>query len=183
MLSFVPCFFAYTSSAHSTHWLCTGNLEYCQGDELGMVRCYCQFYCKGIRLHSRPNKLVRKCPPPFVPPLLVVCSDIGPEIGLKIHCMSPPIPIRSPNLIFLQTVFGSLILVVLSWIRVSGTIRTLSATGSFAVILVAQLLVGIIAPCFQVVGPRYAEVWFDLNGRATATMIVAICTYSLCLVI
>ena len=49
--------------------------------------------------------------------------------------------------------------------------------GSFAIILVAQLLVGVVAPCFQVVGPRYAEVWFDLKGRATATMIVAICTF------
>lgn len=37
-----------------------------------------------------------------------------------------------------------------------------------------QLLVGVTAPCFQVVGPRYAEVWFDLKGRATTTMIVAI---------
>lgn len=42
-------------------------------------------------------------------------------------------------------------------------------------IIIAQLLVGVVAPCFQVVGPRYAEVWFDLKGRATATMIVAIC--------
>jgi MFS transporter, FLVCR family, MFS-domain-containing protein 7 len=36
------------------------------------------------------------------------------------------------------------------------------------------VLVGITAPCFQVIGPRYAEVWFDLQGRATTTMIVAI---------
>jgi len=77
-----------------------------------------------------------------------------------------------------QSVLGAILLVIAAWIRVCGTINSLSSSGTFALFLVAQLFVGIVAPCFQVVGPRYAEVWFDLKGRATATMIVAICTYS-----
>ena len=77
-----------------------------------------------------------------------------------------------------QSVLGAILLVIAAWIRVCGTINTLSSSGTFALFLVAQLFVGVVAPCFQVVGPRYAEVWFDLKGRATATMIVAICTYS-----
>ena len=61
-----------------THGLLIGYSEYCQGNELGMVRCYCQPYCERIRFHSRPNKLVRECPTPFIPPILVVCSALGP---------------------------------------------------------------------------------------------------------
>lgn len=38
----------------------------------------------------------------------------------------------------------------------------------------AQILAGAPQPVFQVLGPLYSETWFDLRGRTTATMIMAI---------
>jgi len=37
-----------------------------------------------------------------------------------------------------------------------------------------QLFAGIAQPMFQVLGPMYSERWFDLKGRTTATMIIAV---------
>ena len=37
-----------------------------------------------------------------------------------------------------------------------------------------QLFGGIAQPVFQVLGPMYSERWFDLKGRTTATMIIAV---------
>lgn len=37
-----------------------------------------------------------------------------------------------------------------------------------------QLFAAIAQPIFQVLGPKYSELWFDLKGRTTATMFVAI---------
>ncbi|KAF8514456.1 MFS general substrate transporter [Hysterangium stoloniferum] len=69
---------------------------------------------------------------------------------------------------------GTLILVLASWIRYSGTIHDLKPSQSFPLLLVGQILVGVAQPIFQVLGPKYSEVWFDLKGRTTATMIIAI---------
>ncbi|KAG6831572.1 hypothetical protein H0H87_004791 [Tephrocybe sp. NHM501043] len=38
----------------------------------------------------------------------------------------------------------------------------------------AQFFAALAQPIYQVVGPKYSEIWFDLKGRTTATMIVAI---------
>ncbi|KIM22040.1 hypothetical protein M408DRAFT_333098 [Serendipita vermifera MAFF 305830] len=73
-----------------------------------------------------------------------------------------------------SSVFGASIMLLSAWLRLSGTAHGLSTSGSYGLMILAQILIGITAPCFQVVGPRYAEVWFDLQGRATTTMIVAI---------
>lgn len=37
-----------------------------------------------------------------------------------------------------------------------------------------QIIAGIAQPIFQVIGPRYSELWFDLKGRGSATTILAI---------
>lgn len=96
-----------------------------------------------------------------------------PHISYLLFSWCVPILVRRWGLRW-SSVFGASVLLIASWIRFSGTIRSLNTTGSFGLMLLAQLLVGVTAPCFQVVGPRYAEVWFDLKGRATTTMIVAI---------
>jgi MFS transporter, FLVCR family, MFS-domain-containing protein 7 len=36
------------------------------------------------------------------------------------------------------------------------------------------LISGIAQPIFQVLGPAYSELWFDLKGRTSATTILAI---------
>ena len=40
--------------------------------------------------------------------------------------------------------------------------------------VVFQFFASIAQPIFQIMGPIYSETWFDLKGRTTATMIVAI---------
>jgi hypothetical protein len=137
-----------------------------------MVWRHCQLYYERIQYHPRPSKLVRERPASFVPRILVVCSDLSPPMGHKEHCV-----------LFLLTVCHSGLKLLAGGLRVPHSRSPLMDTsvwntaGSYALLLVAQLVVGVVAPCFQVVGPRYAELWFDLNGRATTTMIIAICTY------
>ncbi|KAF8135477.1 MFS general substrate transporter [Boletus edulis] len=59
---------------------------------------------------------------------------------------------------------GSVLTLISGWIRYAGT-----ATVSFFSIFSA-----IAQPVFQVLGPMYSEKWFDLKGRTTATMAIAI---------
>jgi len=40
-----------------------------------------------------------------------------------------------------------------------------------------QFFASIAQPIYQVIGPKYSETWFNLNGRTTATMVIAICTF------
>jgi hypothetical protein len=42
----------------------------------------------------------------------------------------------------------------------------------------SQFFAAVAQPVFQVLGPAYSEAWFDLKGRTTATMIIAICLYN-----
>lgn len=65
-------------------------------------------------------------------------------------------------------------LVISGWIRYAGTPKSLSPNASFTVLLIAQIFTGLAQPWFQVLGPRYSELWFDLKGRTTATAIMAI---------
>jgi FLVCR family MFS transporter 7 len=39
-----------------------------------------------------------------------------------------------------------------------------------------QLLAGVAQPVYQTLGPKYSETWFNLQGRTTATMLLAIGT-------
>ncbi|PPQ93805.1 hypothetical protein CVT25_013514 [Psilocybe cyanescens] len=69
---------------------------------------------------------------------------------------------------------GAVALILSAWIRYSGTARSLSPRGSYALLILGQFFVSIAQPTYQVIGPKYSETWFNLNGRTTATMIVAI---------
>ncbi|KAF9464950.1 major facilitator superfamily domain-containing protein [Collybia nuda] len=69
---------------------------------------------------------------------------------------------------------GAVTLLLSAWLRFSGTAKTLSRTESYALIILGQFFASIAQPIFQIMGPVYSERWFDLKGRTTATMIVAI---------
>ncbi|THH16733.1 hypothetical protein EW146_g3954 [Bondarzewia mesenterica] len=69
---------------------------------------------------------------------------------------------------------GAIALIISAWIRYSGTIHTLSKHSAYALIILGQFFSAIAQPVFQVLGPKYSEVWFDLKGRTTATMLIAI---------
>ncbi|KAG6813389.1 hypothetical protein H0H92_011655 [Tricholoma furcatifolium] len=65
-------------------------------------------------------------------------------------------------------------MLISAWLRYAGTVKTLSVQHSYALIILGQFFSAIAQPVYQVLGPKYSETWFDLKGRTTATMIVAI---------
>ncbi|KAG6885921.1 hypothetical protein C0993_007939 [Termitomyces sp. T159_Od127] len=65
-------------------------------------------------------------------------------------------------------------LLISAWVRYAGTAKSLSTQHSYALVIIGQFFAAIAQPIYQVVGPKYSETWFDLKGRTTATMIVAI---------
>jgi MFS transporter, FLVCR family, MFS-domain-containing protein 7 len=86
------------------------------------------------------------------------------------------------------------LLLVSAWVRYAGTVRGIPVNGSYALLIIGQVcsrnyipkssitlplfysqfFASIAQPVFQIMGPIYSETWFDLKGRTTATMIVAI---------
>ncbi|KIK67132.1 hypothetical protein GYMLUDRAFT_217102 [Collybiopsis luxurians FD-317 M1] len=69
---------------------------------------------------------------------------------------------------------GAVALILSSWIRYAGTVRSLSTNSSYALLLLGQCVGSVAQSIYQVLGPKYSENWFDLKGRTTATMIIAI---------
>lgn len=69
---------------------------------------------------------------------------------------------------------GTVALLISAWVRYAGTVRSLSKHSAYALTIFGQLFSAIAQPVFQILGPKYSEVWFDLKGRTTATMILAI---------
>ncbi|KDR75073.1 hypothetical protein GALMADRAFT_248949 [Galerina marginata CBS 339.88] len=69
---------------------------------------------------------------------------------------------------------GAVALILSAWIRYAGTARSLSPNGAYALLMFGQFFASIAQPIYQVIGPKYSETWFNLNGRTTATMIIAI---------
>lgn len=78
------------------------------------------------------------------------------------------------------------------WIRYAGTATSLSSQSAYALLIFGQVISlpltpphspsfstpkmfsAFAQPIFQVLGPMYSERWFDLKGRTTATMMIAI---------
>ncbi|KAI0077634.1 MFS general substrate transporter [Panus rudis PR-1116 ss-1] len=69
---------------------------------------------------------------------------------------------------------GGVFMLVSAWVRYAGTASTLTKQGSYALIMVGQILGGIAQPFFLVLGPKYSETWFGLKGRITVTMALSI---------
>ncbi|KAE9411182.1 MFS general substrate transporter [Gymnopus androsaceus JB14] len=69
---------------------------------------------------------------------------------------------------------GAIALVLSAWIRYAGTVKSLSSKSAYTLLMFGQCFAGVAQPVYQVLGPKYSENWFNLQGRTTATMIVAI---------
>ncbi|KAG1732244.1 MFS general substrate transporter [Suillus paluster] len=69
---------------------------------------------------------------------------------------------------------GVVMLLVSGWVRYAGSITSLSPESAYALLFLGQFFSAISQPVFQVLGPKYSEMWFDLKGRTTATMVIAI---------
>ncbi|KZP22380.1 MFS general substrate transporter [Athelia psychrophila] len=70
--------------------------------------------------------------------------------------------------------FGGVTLLLSAWVRYAGTVEGLSVKSAYALILLGQVFAAISQPVWQVLGPMYSERWFDLKGRTTATMLIAV---------
>ncbi|KDN49828.1 hypothetical protein RSAG8_01893, partial [Rhizoctonia solani AG-8 WAC10335] len=69
---------------------------------------------------------------------------------------------------------GTTLMFIAAWVRYAGTASSLSSDGKFALLLLAQILLAFGQPWFQVLGPKYSELWFDLKGRTTSTTLIAL---------
>ncbi|KAI9569600.1 MFS general substrate transporter [Boletus coccyginus] len=69
---------------------------------------------------------------------------------------------------------GTLLSLVSGWIRYAGTSTSLSPQSAYVLLMFGQIFAAVAQPVFQVLGPMYSERWFDLKGRTTATMLIAI---------
>ncbi|KAJ6468306.1 major facilitator superfamily domain-containing protein [Mycena sanguinolenta] len=86
-----------------------------------------------------------------------------------------PIPAVATRFGIRKTCFiGAGSMVIASWIRYAGTIRSLSPNQSYALVILGQLFSAVSQPVFLVLAPRYSETWFDLKGRTAATMAISI---------
>ncbi|KAJ7666282.1 major facilitator superfamily domain-containing protein [Mycena rosella] len=100
-------------------------------------------------------------------------------LGNIMTCACMPVVLSIPALAthfgLRKTCFiGAGCLVAASWVRYSGTSRSLSPNHSYALVLLGQLFSAVSQPVFLVLAPKYSETWFDLRGRTAATMVIAI---------
>ncbi|KAJ7901776.1 major facilitator superfamily domain-containing protein [Mycena olivaceomarginata] len=100
-------------------------------------------------------------------------------LGNVMACIYLPVSLAVPEIIRRYGIrrccdIGAATLLISAWIRYAGTVHSLSSGGAYALLFVGQFFAAIAQPIFQVIGPKYSETWFDLKGRTTATMILAI---------
>ncbi|KAG1742808.1 major facilitator superfamily domain-containing protein [Suillus lakei] len=100
-------------------------------------------------------------------------------LGNIISCVYLPVSLLVPVLctrfgIRRCAEVGVMTLLISGWVRYAGTITSLSSEGAYALLILGQFFSAISQPVFQVLGPKYSEMWFDLKGRTTATMVIAI---------
>ncbi|KAF7315391.1 MFS general substrate transporter [Mycena indigotica] len=100
-------------------------------------------------------------------------------LGNVVACIFLPISLLIPEIIRHFGIrrccdIGAVTMVIAAWIRYAGTVHSLSSGGAYALLFIGQFFSAIAQPIFQVIGPKYSETWFDLKGRVSATMIIAI---------
>ncbi|KAK0461336.1 major facilitator superfamily domain-containing protein [Desarmillaria tabescens] len=118
-----------------------------------------------------------------------IANETSQELGFSLNrvnwlgnimaCIYLPVAILIPPFISRYGLrrccdVGALCLILSSWIRYAGTSRSLSTQSSYALLMFGQLFASVSQPIYQVLGPKYSETWFNLQGRTTATMIIAI---------
>ena len=65
-------------------------------------------------------------------------------------------------------------MVASGWIRYAGTVSGVTGNKAYALLMISQAFIAISQPLFQVIGPMFSQTWFDLNGRTTSTMLIAV---------
>ncbi|KAF8813928.1 MFS general substrate transporter [Phlegmacium glaucopus] len=100
-------------------------------------------------------------------------------LGNIISCVYLPTSLIIPKIVSLYGIrrccdVGAVGLILSAWLRYAGTPHSLSPSGAYALLIVGQFFASIPQAIYQVIGPKYSETWFGLEGRTTATMLIAI---------
>lgn len=69
---------------------------------------------------------------------------------------------------------GSIFLVLSAWIRYAANTNSLPPDTAYALLILGQFVSSTPQAIFQVLPSKYSESWFDMRGRTTATMTMAI---------
>ncbi|KAF7298232.1 MFS general substrate transporter [Mycena chlorophos] len=151
----------------------SGYSKHCWRHALAVVRPYREQH--GVRLwyYSRRSQLARKYRRVHISALCAAGKSRDPVHNWPLKLLQIPEIIRRYGFRRCCDI-GAVCMVVSAWIRYAGTPRSLSPGGAYALLIVAQIFSAIAQPIYQVVGPKYSETWFSLEGRVTATMVLAI---------
>ncbi|KAF8070699.1 major facilitator superfamily domain-containing protein [Lyophyllum atratum] len=100
-------------------------------------------------------------------------------LGNIVACVYLPTALIVPTMVSRYGIrrccdIGVSMLLISAWMRYGGSAKSLSKQHSYSLLIIGQFFAAIAQPIFQIVGPKYSETWFDLSGRTTATMIIAI---------
>ncbi|KAJ7072374.1 major facilitator superfamily domain-containing protein [Mycena amicta] len=100
-------------------------------------------------------------------------------LGNVVACVFLPVSLLIPDIIRRFGIrrccdIGAVAMIISAWVRYAGTVHSLPSGGAYALLFIGQVFSAIAQPIFQVIGPKYSETWFNLRGRVTATMVVAI---------
>ncbi|KAI9455439.1 MFS general substrate transporter [Lactarius psammicola] len=100
-------------------------------------------------------------------------------LGNIIGCVYLPTAVLTPVLTKRYGIrrtchIASFVLLLSAWVRYAGTARSLPKQGAYSLIIIGQALSAFSQPVYQILAPKYSEIWFDLKGRTTATMIISI---------
>ncbi|KAJ7783079.1 major facilitator superfamily domain-containing protein [Mycena metata] len=100
-------------------------------------------------------------------------------LGNIMACVYLPVALSVPEIIRRYGIrrccdLAAACLLISAWVRYAGTSHSLSRGGAYGVLFTGQFFSALAQPVFQVLGPKYSETWFDLQGRTTATMILSI---------
>lgn len=69
---------------------------------------------------------------------------------------------------------GAICFILAAWVRYAGSANSLSPNSAYALLIFGQFFASIPQAIFQVLPTKYSELWFDVRGRTTATMTMAI---------
>ncbi|KIY44389.1 MFS general substrate transporter [Fistulina hepatica ATCC 64428] len=100
-------------------------------------------------------------------------------LGNIVACVFLPVSLLIPFVIAKYGIrvtcyIGGACLLIGSWVRYAGTAKSLSPNSAYALLIIGQTFHAVSQPIYQVLAPKYSELWFSLQGRTTATMVISI---------
>ncbi|OCB86302.1 MFS general substrate transporter [Sanghuangporus baumii] len=100
---------------------------------------------------------------------------LGNIVACTYIVVSPLVPIMCSRFgLRVSYAIGTGFLILSAWIRYAGTAHSLNSRGAYALLIIGQFISAIPQIVFQILAPKFSEIWFDLKGRTTATMLMSV---------